>query len=554
MTPRALFPLLLLALSASAPVAPAPVAPALVTPALAAEPSIVVTVSVDAAADKKPINPLIYGLNYATTAQLTELNVPLNRSGGNSASMYNWRINARNAGRDWFFESLAAGDDIFDQHGESFAALTKAAGAQPMMTVPMIGWVAKLDRDRKPLAAFSIGQYGLQEDFDEHGFAEAGNGKTLDGVHITGNDPNDAAQPDGLDDQREWVRSLVEKWGTADKDGVRYYIMDNEPSAWHEMHRHVRPIGVHAQEVADLVRDYAAMVKSVDPAARVVAPEEWGWNGYLYSGFDQQYSIDHGYDRAPDRINQTKGMDYLPWLLTQWKQAGRPVDVVSVHYYPQGGEYDDKANASAPHIELMRNRSTRDLWDTTYKNPTWINAVVALIPTLRKWVDTYYHPGTPIAITEYNWGAEETMNGGTTQADILGIFGREGLDMAARWATPTTGSPPYLAFKIYRNYDGKNSTFGDTSVRARTPDADKVSAFAALRKDGALTLMVINKQLDAAVPIKLDLANFSSQGEAEVWQLAAGNMSAKPAVRPNSGTIALPPQSVTLFVLRGGQG
>ena len=554
MTLRALVPLVLLAVVAPVSIAPVSVEPVSTAPAWAAEPSVVITVSVDAAADKKPISPLIYGLNFATTAQLTELNVPLNRSGGNSASMYNWRINARNAGRDWFYESLAAGDDIFDQHGESFAALTKEAGAQPMMTVPMIGWVAKLDRDRKPLAGFSIGTYGLQEDFDEHGFAEAGNGRTLDGVPITGNDPNDAAQPSGLADQEEWIRSLVAKWGTADKDGIRYYIMDNEPSAWHGMHNHVRPIGAHAQEVADLVRDYAAMVKSVDPAARIVAPEEWGWNGYLYSGFDQQYSVEHGYDRAPDRINQTKGMDYLPWLLTQWKQAGRPVDVVSVHYYPQGGEYDDKANAASPRIELMRNRSTRDLWDTTYKNPTWINAVVALIPTLRKWVDTYYYPGTPIAITEYNWGAEDTMNGATTQADILGIFGREGLDMAARWATPATGSPPYLAFKIYRNYDGSNSAFGDTSVRARTPDPDRVSAFAALRKDGALTVMVINKELDAAVPIKLDLANFSTTTDAEVWQLAAGNLTAKPTVRPNNGTIALPPQSVTLFVLRGGHG
>ncbi len=30
-------------------------------------------------------------------------------------------------------------------------------------------------------------------------------------------------------------------------------------------------------------------------------------------------------------------------------------------------------------------------------------------------------------------GADEDMNGATAQADILGIFGREGLDLAARW-------------------------------------------------------------------------------------------------------------------------
>ena len=511
-----------------------------------------VTISIDAEADNRPISPLIYGLNFATTAQLAELNVPLNRSGGDSASLYNWRQNARNAGKDWFFESLACGDDIFDQHGDGFAALTKAAGAQPMMTVPMIGWVAKLDRDRKPLASFSIGKYGLQQDFDEQGFTEAGNGFTLDGSPITGNDPADAAQPDTPADEQPWIKRLVAKWGTADKDGIRYYVMDNEPSYWHGIHRDVHPTGAHAQEIADKVIETAAMVKSVDPAARIVAPEEWGWTGYRYSGFDQQYAVEHGFDHAPDRADQTHGMDYLPWLLTRWKEAGRPVDVVSVHYYPQGGEYSDSKDDVSPAIQLMRNRSTRDLWDTAYKNPTWINTVVALIPTLRKWVDTYYYPGTPIAITEYNWGGENTMNGATTQADILGIFGREGLDMATRWATPATGSPAYLAFKLYRNYDGRNSAFGDTSARARTPDPDKVSAFAARRKDGTLTVMVINKQLDAPAPVKLDLAHFTVGGGAEAWRLADGRIAALPGFRFGGDAIILPPQSVTLLVLPGG--
>ena len=82
---------------------------------------------------------------------------------------------------------------------------------------------------------------------------------------------------------------------------------------------------------------------------------------------------------------------------------------------------------------------------------------------MKSWVNTYY-PGTKIGITEYNWGAEGHMNGATTQADIWGIFGREGLDLANRWTTPATGSPTYLAMKMYRNYDGSDSAFGETSV------------------------------------------------------------------------------------------
>ena len=88
------------------------------------------------------------------------------------------------------------------------------------------------------------------------------------------------------------------------------------------------------------------------------------------------------------------------------------------------------------------------------------------------------------------------MNGATTQADIWGIFGREGLDLANRWTTPATDSPTYLAMKMYRNYDGNGSAFGDTSVGASVANPDQVSAFASIRaSDGALTVMVVNKNL-----------------------------------------------------------
>src|ERR1700687_1284555 len=101
-----------------------------------------------------------------------------------------------------------------------------------------------------------------------------------------------------------------------------------------------------------------------------------------------------------------------------------------------------------------------------------------LIPRLRNWVNTYYDADTPIGITEYNWGAEPYINGATAQADILGIFGREGLSMAARWTTPDASMPTYKAIKIYRNYDGNRSTFGDVSVSAIVPNPDNVAAFA----------------------------------------------------------------------------
>ena len=151
------------------------------------------------------------------------------------------------------------------------------------------------------------------------------------------------------------------------------------------------------------------------------------------------------------------------------------------------------------------------------------SGIVRLIPRLKQWVAADY-PNTQIGITEYNWGAENHINGATAQADIFGIFGREGLDVAARWATPASSTPTYKAMKMYRNYDGNTSTFGETSITASTANPDTVAAFAAQRSaDGALTVMAISKYLSSITPATINLASFQHAGIAQAWQLTAAN-------------------------------
>src|SRR4029077_11763942 len=100
------------------------------------------------------------------------------------------------------------------------------------------------------------------------------------------------------------------------------------------------------------------------------------------------------------------------------------------------------------------------------------------------------------------------------------IFGREGLDMGARWATPASTTPTYKAMKMYRNYDGLRSTFGETSVAAATPNPDALTAFAAQRSaDGAVTVMAISKYPSANTPVTINIANFQNGGTAQLWQL-----------------------------------
>jgi hypothetical protein len=186
---------------------------------------------------------------------------------------------------------------------------------------------------------------------------------------------------------------------------------------------------------------------------------------------------------------------------------------------------------------------------------SWINSIIELIPRLHSWVSNYY-PGTKIGVTEYNWGADAAINGATAQADILGIFGREGLDLATRWTVPDTGTPAYQAFKMYRNYDGRKSSFGDTSVAAGGPNPDYVSVFGAVRaSDGALTLMVVNKQLTGVTPATITFTNFLAGNTAQQWQLNSSNVITRLgdiALAGTSFSNNLPAPSITLYVLPPG--
>lgn len=524
------------------------------------------TVSVDANANARPISPLIYGVHFADTATLQDLNATVNRFGGNSTGRYNWQANIDNRGADFYFESIPYGDPTPGELGDTFIGTTKAGGAEPFLTMPMVGWVAKTNANRDVLYSFSVAKYGAQTGSDPN-LPDAGNGCKLPGnvspcanatpITPPTSDPNDASMPADAAFQQGWMQHVRDTWGPASSGGLRYWGLDNEPSIWWTVYWDVKWIGADMNELRTKMIDYGTRIKTVDPSAQVLGPEEWGWDGYFYSGKDLQLlnqGTCNGAD-CPDRVAHG-GQDYVPYLLSQMHQheistGQRVLDMFTLHFYPQGGEF---GNDVSPATQLLRNRSTRGLWDPTYVNESYINQVVQLIPRMRGWADTNY-PGLKLGLTEYDWGAEGHVNGATTEADLLGIFGREGLDMAIRWIVPATNTPVYKAFKMYRNYDGLHSTFGDTSVSATVPNPDNLSAFAARRtSSGALTVMVVNKVLSGSTPTVVNLTRFSPSGAAQVWQLTAANAITRLADAPvvaSNINVTLPAQSITLFVVPG---
>jgi hypothetical protein len=152
-----------------------------------------VAIGVDASANRHAISPNVYGVAYGDATTLPQLNVPLNRLGGNNTSRYNWLLNADNRAADWYFESIGYSSTVAGEVGDTFISNSKAGGAQALVTIPMIGWVAKLGTNRAKLASFSQAKYGTQTGNDWQWFPDAGNGiLTATGKPVTGNDPNDA--------------------------------------------------------------------------------------------------------------------------------------------------------------------------------------------------------------------------------------------------------------------------------------------------------------------------------------------------------------------------
>ncbi|MCW3052690.1 MAG: celM, partial [Chthonomonadales bacterium] len=274
-----------------------------------------VTVNVDATTSRHAINPNIYGIAYGTPTVLSDLNVVLNRQGGNNTTRYNWQINADNRANDYYYESIGDPSALAGERGDTFISGSKSAGAQSMLTMPMIDWVAKLGPNRNKLASFSVAKYGAQTSTD-YWFADAGNGIKSSGGYVTGNDPNDANVPNSVALQQGWVQHLVNQWGPASTGGLRYYLLDNEASIWFGTHRDVAPTGVTMDAMKTKIINYASMIKSVDPSALVVGPEEWGWDGFRFSGYDQQYGAAHNYSSYPDRAAHGN-MDYVAYLLDQ---------------------------------------------------------------------------------------------------------------------------------------------------------------------------------------------------------------------------------------------
>ena len=498
------------------------------------------------------ISPLIYGVALAYAPDLQALGATVDRWGGNPSSRYNWVIgHAWNASRDWEFRNVnyTGGQG---STADNFVAQALAANVQPLLTVPTLGWVARnTDNDTR-----SVGVP------DQGGAARAPGSAAIPGYDPTANQrltsvPSLARKPGPFSDppdpkalavyQDEWVHHLMDQFGAAPR-GVSYYAMDNEPDLWSYTHTDVHPVQMSYDDMLRNFEDYATAVKAQDPRALILGPDLSGWTAYWYS------ALDRGSDNFGTHADRSAhgGQPFIAWWLNQVaahdRATGqRSLDVLDVHYYPQADGVDSKAADSA--TQALRIRSVRSLYDPNYVDESWISQPVMLIPRLRAWINQYY-PGTKLAITEYRWGGDKDASGAVALAEVLGIFGREGVDLATYWQYPDPATPAGAAFRIYRNFDGKGGTFGDRSLPC-TSSATPIRVFGSRHSDtGEIDLVLVNESPNVTSTVRVDLGQLAPKA-VDRFQILAGSGNISGPQPAAVGGLDLPGYSVTLLRLKG---
>ncbi len=305
------------------------------------------------------------------------------------------------------------------------------------------------------------------------------------------------------------------RYANIEKDyNIRYWSIGNEPNLFddyttEDLNREWRPI--------------AEAMLAVDPDLILIGPDTSQYSG------------------NPDP-HDAAGRDWVREFLLA---NGDLVDIVAVHRYPF------PRSMSNPVTTIDELRQNAPEWDV-------------ILPALRAVIkDTTGREDMPVAITEANSHWSSSIGGEATNdsffnaiwwADVLGRLisdqativnyfdlqshdGRGGWGLLAKYEV----RPTYYTYQLYQRF-GTDLVYSESSV------AD-LSIYAALREDGALTLIVVNLGSEPQTQ-PLQINGFTISGPAEVWRLDADhNAEQLDGIDLSTGEITVPSQSVTVYIL-----
>jgi mannan endo-1,4-beta-mannosidase len=513
-------------------------------------------ITINTGSQRAAISPYIYGSNWQLNG---DENLTIMRLGGNRMTGYNWENNASNAGNDWSHSSddymcgaidypLSATECANTSGGvlEHFVDFNILHNYKSIITLPMSGYVA----------ADKAGTVSVGETAPSTRWKIAVSKKGSAFLY-----PPDLTDNYVYADEEAW--HLVQKYGNAaTQNGVKIYLLDNEADLWHSTHPRMHPTPVGAAEWVTRSVALSKAIKDVDPAAEVFGPVFYGIWSMRNQGADW---------------NSVRGSHtwYAGYFLDKLRQASaadggrRLLDAIDIHWYTEAREglyppytYETpgvcrvtEGTCTSTAAQISRMQAPRALWDAAYQENSsvgqWCTAQLPLITKVQAAIDSYY-PGTKISFTEHAHGGGNDYSGGIALADTLGIFGKYGVYVATIWEA----NAPFIsaAFKIYRNYDGVNSAYGNTKVQCDSNDITNLTSYASINgtDESVLHIIVINKAATAQT------ANVSVTGSyvynnCTVWAFGGASSAitsrTPPAVTGNSFSYSVPAYSVFHFIM-----
>jgi hypothetical protein len=463
---------------------------------------------VKGAEDRKPISPLLYGMNTIRNPEETFDVMPgvtWVRRGGDRANAYNWETNisngafANNWANDTYLAGLLGNPNAPGELDRALIEKNRAAGRATMVPfvmnhyvagpvsgpVPYMNWGWPIDNYFRRVEVVKPTPYSDTPDVN-------------DGVVYT-------------DEHVYFLKKQFRDDIYAPGPTQVMIGTDNEPDIYafnfpmlqrgggSAIYRGGTQIGtrVLSGEFVEKFLRFAKRVKEFAPNAAIVGPDHYhydGWTTWWYSA-SGEYS-----DKGRWFMD-----DFLATVRAESEKLGtRLLDTWDFHWYPQrvfdgtdAWMLDHSARRmTEEEIEAVV-QGPRSYWDPTYDEHSWITddhlkGPAFILTRLFSRVDAAY-PGTHLGVTEYFPGGCAHISSGLATADTLGVFARMGVHLAAMWPHKCDPTYAFGGFKLFRDADGHRRSFAGTSVRVEHPEVAESSVHAGSDHRERVTAVVINK-------------------------------------------------------------
>ncbi len=505
-----------------------------------------VEIVIDTERDRKSISRFIYGINDDFGISGAEV-YAVKKSGG-ALSSYNWEINTANMGAEGGFENSYGLVSEFGRNVLNTPALVvnsivnKAALyniPSRYVTLQMMGYAAndalgKVDKNTSD-------RRWAQVEFNK--------------------DSELLIQPDVHDDKvymDEYVSFLVNKYGFASDGGINGYFLDTEPESWAENYSVLGLEPLKPDELVEKSVELSSTVKKIDPSALVYGPSVKGIEAYVslknteeWVKYSDSYSwfIDYYLDKMREESE---------------KRSTRLLDVLDIHFISEAKSVllEPIIGSDSKFANDERMQAVRVLWDSDYtensETAILYKQYTPLIPTIQASIRMYY-PGTKLSFSEYNFGGGDHISGGIAQVDALGVFGEQGVYMAA--LKPDMEKYPYqkTGINLFTNYDGDGASYGNTAVYADNGGDIMSSVYASVNAgdDNSLKAIFINKNNVAEKPANISIASDCDYHSAKIYSFNedSSEITLSGAVEEITGNefeFSMEPLTVYLFEFEGG--